>query len=95
MSLRNLQNATDAGNVDNTRGVAFDVSTALIEQAEKSGCHVIDREGIDLVDCSPRVLAVIIEEGISDGLCIDFFWCLGIIGEVCERTHDPGAGKVG
>ena len=30
VSLRNLQNSTDTGDVDNTGRVAFDVSTALV-----------------------------------------------------------------
>ena len=81
MSLSNLQDPTYTSNIDNTRGVAFDISAALIEQAEKSCCHVVDRESIDLVQRSPCIWAVIIEESISDGLSVGVFRCLRIVKE--------------
>ncbi len=79
MSLRNLQNPTYTGNVYNTRRVAFDISTALVEQTEKGCCHVVDREGINLVERSPCVQAVVIEECISDGLSVGIFRRLGVV----------------
>lgn len=95
MTLCNLQNSTYACNVDNARCVAFDISAALVKQAEKSSCHVIDGEGIDLVERGPSVQTVVIEECISEGFSIGIFWCLGIVEEGRNRTRDSGAKKVG
>ena len=88
MSLRKLQNPTYTSNVDNTGRVTFEISTALVEQTEKSCCHVVDREGIDLVKRSPCVRAVIIEKCISEG---GIFRCIGVGKEICMRSQDSSA----
>lgn len=93
MSLRNLQNSTDTSNVDNTRRVSFEISTALVEQTEKSCCHVVDRERIDLVERSPRVRAIIVEECISDGLSVGIFRCIRIVEEIRKRPRDSSTEK--
>jgi len=79
MSLGNLQNPTYTSNVDNTRCVAFDISAALVQQTEKRRCHVVDRESIGLVQRSPCIWAVIIEECIPDGLSVGIFRRLRIV----------------
>lgn len=85
MSLRNLQNSTYTSYVDNAGRVAFEISTALVEQA-KSCRHVVDREGIDLVERSPRIRAVVIEKRISEGLGIGIFWRIGTVKELRKRS---------
>jgi hypothetical protein len=95
MSLGNLHNSTYTSNVDNTRRVAFEVSTALVEQTEKSCCHVVDREGIDLVERSPCVRAVVIKKCISKGLSVGIFWRMRIVEEIRKRSRDSGTEKVG
>jgi len=86
MSLGNLQNTTYTSNVDNTGCVAFDISAALVEQAEKSCCHVVDRESIGLVQRGPCIWAVIVEECISDGFSVGIFRRLRIIKEIRKRS---------
>ena len=62
LSLRNLQSSPYPSNFDNTGRVDPDISTAFVEQAEKSRRHVIDREGIDVVsECSPHIRSVVVE----------------------------------
>jgi hypothetical protein len=85
MSLSNLQNSTYASNVDNTRCVTFDILAALVEQTEKGCCHVVDRESIDLVQRSPCIWAVIIEERIPEGLSVGIFRPLRIVKEIRKR----------
>jgi hypothetical protein len=94
MPLRNLQNPTYTSNVDNTRRIAFDISTALVEQTEKCCCHVVDREGIDLVERSPCIRAIIIKECISNGLSVGIFWSLRVVKEIRKRSRYSSTGKV-
>jgi hypothetical protein len=93
MSLRNLQNSTYTSNVDNTGRVAFEISTALVEQTEESCCHVVDGERIDLVERSPCIRAVVIKECISEGLSVSIFRCIGIVKEIRKWTRDSGTEK--
>lgn len=95
MSLGNLQNPTYTSNVDNTGCVAFDISAALVEQTEKSCCHVVDRESIGLVQRSPCIWAVIIEECIPEGLSVGIFLRLRIAKEIRNRSYDSSTGDVG
>jgi hypothetical protein len=95
MLLGNLQNPTYTSNVDNTRCVAFDISAALVEQTEKSRCHVVDRESVGLVQSSPCIWAVIVEECIPDGLSVGIFRRLGIVEEIRNRSYDSSTGDVG
>lgn len=86
MSLGNLQNPTYTSDVDNTRCVALDISAALVEQTEKSCCHVVNRESIDLVQRSPCIWAVIIEECIPEGLSVGILRRLRIVKEISKRS---------
>jgi len=95
MSLRNLQNSTDTGNIDNARRVTFDISTALVEQTEKSRRHVIDREGIDVVERSPRIRAIVVEKSSPDSLSVGIFRCLRIVEEIYKRSRNTSAKCVG
>ena len=95
MSLRYFQNPTYTSNVDNARRVSFNISTALIEQTKKGCCHVVDREGVDLIEGSPCVQATVIEECISEGLSVGIFRCLRIVKKVRNRSQDSGTEKVG
>jgi len=95
MSLGNLQNPTYTSDVYNTRCVAFDISAALVEQTEKSCCHVVDGESIDFVQRSPCIWAVIIEECIPDGLSVGIFRRLRIAKETRKRSCDSSTGDVG
>jgi hypothetical protein len=95
MFLGNLQNSAYTRNVDNTRCVAFDISAALVEQTEKSCCHVVDRESIDFVQRGPCIWAVIIEKCIPEGLSVGIFRLLRIVKEIRNRSYDSGTGGVG
>jgi hypothetical protein len=86
MPLGNLQNPTYTSNVDNARCVAFNISAALVEQTKKSCCHVVDGESIGLVQRSPRIWAVIIEECIPHGLSVGIFRRLRIVKEIRKRS---------
>lgn len=88
MPLRDLQNPTYTSNVDNARRVAFEISTALVEQTEKRCCHVVDGESIDLVERSPCVRAIVIKECISEGLSVGIFRRLRIVEEFRNRSTD-------
>jgi hypothetical protein len=65
MSLRDFQDTAYTGNVDNTRCVTFDIPTTLVKQAQKSSCHVIHGESIDLVERGPRIHAIVVEKCAS------------------------------
>ena len=94
VSLSDLQNSTYARDIDDAGRVAFGISTALVEQAEKGRCHVIDGEGVDIVERRPRVRAAVIEERTSEDLGVGIFRCLRIVEETYERSRNPSAKKV-
>jgi hypothetical protein len=81
VSLCDLHNSTYTGDVDNTGRVAFDISTALVQQTEKCSGHIINRERIDLVNLSPCLGAVIVEQCVSECLGIGIFRSSWIIEE--------------
>ena len=91
MSLCNLQNSTYTGDVDNTRRVAFDISTALVQQTEKCSSHVINRERVDLVNLSPCLGAVIIEQCAPECLGIGILRSSWIIEEGRHGSYNTGA----
>lgn len=78
-----------------TGRVVLDISTAFVEQAEKSRRHVTDREGFDVVpERSPRIRAVVVEKSSSGGPNVSIFRFLRIVEEITRGPETPALGKV-
>ena len=90
--LCELDDAADAGDVDNTgsEGTA-DVLRALLQKTGKGGGHVVDAEGVDLVKPRPLIEATVVEQPISEGLGVLLFRSIWSVEPPRTRALSSGA----